>query len=398
MESQENENSKRRISKPRVQYSPVTEAKRSYTKKTKQKFSVKRLNSLFNDSSSTYSTRESSVDEFFGYDVLSQFDLSNQLVSMKQIDFVLPPYPDLRDAQELNLGVAEHIENFLDEQEEIKLLESNLFENDHVVEQMEITQAEAVEHMEIEGILFVKVYFPSIAFSIPSGRLLIEFSGTVLHNLVTLFTVIHSKLKGNTEAYRPHFFLPNFPLYFYKMVRLFPFFHPICLPNFCLQSNKKDYLILYKGKYMQKTSKSRKKGKSLTILKKYNWGGNASVLPIKICFHQEPPAEESASSSQQPYIEPTNSTSFPVESVGQISPSKLERPPYHSKLKLKIKLPRKPNTVQTAIDKRTRRPTKFSEDFVFTPLVMQRKSNDALKIKQKAIIKQQESKAERKRL
>ncbi|CAK5078056.1 unnamed protein product [Meloidogyne enterolobii] len=25
------------------------------------------------------------------------------------------------------------------------------------------------------------------------------------------------------------------------MVRLFPFFHPICLSNFCLQSNKKDY-------------------------------------------------------------------------------------------------------------------------------------------------------------
>uniref|UniRef100_A0A914M9A5 KAT8 regulatory NSL complex subunit 3 n=1 Tax=Meloidogyne incognita TaxID=6306 RepID=A0A914M9A5_MELIC len=270
MDCHKNENSKRRISKPRVQYSPVTEAKRSYTKKTKQKFSAKRLNSLFNDSSSTYSTRESSVDEFFGYDVLSQFDLSNQLVSMKQIDFVLPPYPDLRDAQELNLGVAEHIENFLDEQEEIKLLESNLFENDHVVEQMGITQAESVEQMEIEE---------------PS----------------------------------------------------------------------------------------------------------TSVLQLQ---HQEPPAEES--SSQQPYIEPTNSISFPVESVGQISPSKLERPPYHSKLKLKIKLPRKPNTVQTSIDKRTRRPTKFSEDFVFTPLVMQRKSNDALKIKQKAIIKQQESKAERK--
>lgn len=117
---------------------------------------------MFNDSSSTYSTRESSVDEFFGYDVLSQFDLSNQLVSMKQIDFVLPPYPDLRDSQELNLGVPEHIENFLDEQEEIKLLESNLFVNDHVVEQMEITQAESVEPMEIEGILFVNIYFPHI--------------------------------------------------------------------------------------------------------------------------------------------------------------------------------------------------------------------------------------------
>jgi len=27
---------------------------------------------------------------------------------------------------------------------------------------------------------------------------------------------------GNIEVYRPHFFSPIFPLYFYKMVRLFP--------------------------------------------------------------------------------------------------------------------------------------------------------------------------------
>lgn len=269
MDCQESENSsKRRISKPRIQYSPVTEAKRSYTKKSKQKLTVKRLNSLFNDSSSTYSTRESSVDEFIGYDVLSQFDLRDQLEMMKQKDFVLPPYPDLRDVQELNLGghcSAEHIESFLDEQEEIKLLETNLFETDHVDEQMEIAHAESVEPMEIE-----------------------EPSTSILQ-------------------------------------------------------------------------------------------------------HQEP-HEETTSQVSEP---PQPNEQQPVEAFEQTSPSKLDRSPYHSKLKLKIKLPKKPNTVQTSF-KRTRRPKMFSEDFVFTPLVMQRKSNDALKIKQKAIIKQQESKAERK--
>nr|CAD2160241.1 unnamed protein product [Meloidogyne enterolobii] len=29
------------------------------------------------------------------------------------------------------------------------------------------------------------------------------------------------------------------------MARLFPFFHPICLSNFCLQTNKKDYFLYF---------------------------------------------------------------------------------------------------------------------------------------------------------
>jgi hypothetical protein len=44
-----------------------------------------------------------------------------------------------------------------------------------------------------------------------------------------------------------------------------------------------------------------------------------------------------------------------------------------------------------------RRPTKYSEDFVYTPLVMHRqRTNNALKLKQKSIIKQQEIQAEKK--
>lgn len=116
---------------------------------------VKRISSLFNDSSSTYSTRESSIDGFTGYDVLSQFDLRDQLEMMRQTDFVLPLYPDLMYVPEADFGdqcSSEHIEHFLDEQEEIKLLETNLFEgSEHEEEPMEIA-AESIEPMVCEGI------------------------------------------------------------------------------------------------------------------------------------------------------------------------------------------------------------------------------------------------------
>jgi hypothetical protein len=122
---------------------------------------VKRLVSLFNDSSSTYTTRESSVDEFNGYDVLSQFDLRDQLESMKQKDFVLPAYSDLREVSELNLDgncSVEHIQSFLDEQEEIKLLESNLFEvGDHGDENMEIAHTDSFEPMEFDGLFLLNL-------------------------------------------------------------------------------------------------------------------------------------------------------------------------------------------------------------------------------------------------
>ncbi|CAK5104933.1 unnamed protein product [Meloidogyne enterolobii] len=55
--------------------------------------------------------------------------------------------------------------------------------------------------------------------------------------------------EGNIEPDRPLFSSPIFPLYFCKMVRFFPF-HSNYLSNFCIQSNKKDYLILYKYKYI----------------------------------------------------------------------------------------------------------------------------------------------------
>ncbi|KAF7636072.1 Bms1-type G domain-containing protein [Meloidogyne graminicola] len=264
----ENSNdNKRRISKPRIQYSPVAEAKRSYTKKAKQKLTVKRISSLFNDSSSTYSTRESSIDGFTGYDVLSQFDLRDQLEMMRQTDFVLPLYPDLMYVPETDFGgqcSSEHIEHFLDEQEEIKLLETNLFEgSEHEEEPMEIA-AESIEPMVCEE---------------PSTSL--------------------------AQTYEL---------------------------------------------------------------------SDEEIISI-------PPQHQADEHGI----------------IGVPSPQKLDiLSPLKSKLKLKIKLPKMPNTVQTTFNKRMRRPTQYSEDYVYPPLIMQRKGNSALKIKQKAIIKQQESKAERK--
>lgn len=115
-EQQDARNLTRRISKPRVQYSPILEINKkrlSTTKSTplqdKQKLDLQRFNSsissttTLNDlsacSTSAYSTRENSYfDEgsFEGVDIMTQNELRAQLDQVDCRDFVLPAYDDLR--------------------------------------------------------------------------------------------------------------------------------------------------------------------------------------------------------------------------------------------------------------------------------------------------------------
>ena len=101
---EEQENSRRRISRPKQKYSPIPEInRRRFVKKhpNKHKFNIQRINSgsgqttTFTDSSfSAISSRENSYveEEFAGRDVMSQRELHQQLMNIKTEDFILSFY------------------------------------------------------------------------------------------------------------------------------------------------------------------------------------------------------------------------------------------------------------------------------------------------------------------
>jgi hypothetical protein len=149
-EEQEVENFKRRISRPKIQFSPVPEIKKRILKKPKFKLNMsirlntgQTLNPFINDSStSAYTSRENSfLDErdFVGFDRLTQRELREQLGRIKPRNFLLPHYKNLRTVLENGSDSLSDnylnnnrffLDSSLDEQEEIHLLEPTRVEEE----------------------------------------------------------------------------------------------------------------------------------------------------------------------------------------------------------------------------------------------------------------------------